>query len=277
MKTHPVLLGAHLSTEGGLEQALVRAHELGCPTLQIFIKSNRQWHAKPLTNDVIEVFKETRKELNISPVISHATYLINIASSDADTRNKSKAALEDEITRCDELGIDYLVLHPGAHTGSGAQVGIERIHTTLKKILENKKFKVKIALETMAGQGTTLGSSLEELAEMAHAINDPRLGFCIDTCHIFAAGYPIATREGYDAFWKQTNKLLGLKKIFVIHLNDSQKIANTHVDRHEYIGKGKIGLDFFKWLMNDEKLADIPKIIEAPKDTPTADKRNLAL
>jgi deoxyribonuclease-4 len=264
------LLGAHMSIAGGLAKAIARAESIGCTALQIFTKSNRQWHAAPLTNDEIELFKKAvaASEINRNNIVVHAAYLINIASSQPATAQKSIAALIDELTRCQELNIPYLVLHPGSALGNDETASLKTIATALDQVFTAAPGKSKILLETMAGQGNSLCYRFEQIAEiLQHTHHRNRLGVCVDTCHIFAAGYDLRTPAAYHATWQAFDKTIGLDKLHAIHLNDSKKDLGSRVDRHEDIGKGALGIEPFKLLMNDPRLAHIPKILETPETT----------
>lgn len=279
-KKHHLLLGAHMSISGGLEKSIERGESIGCATIQIFTKSNRQWHAKPLSETEIELFKQTAKDSQIHPIVAHATYLINIASSDTKTEKASVAALIKELDRCDELGIHYLVLHPGSYVKGKPEEGMERIIENLNHVFESSSSKTIIALETMAGQGSALCSTFEQIATIIdRSHHKKRLGVCFDTCHAFVAGYDIRTPKTYEKTWEAFDTIIGLEKLKVIHINDSKKGLNSRVDRHEHIGKGEIGLEAFKLLFNDKRFFDIPKILETPEATKepfTEDKMNMA-
>lgn len=274
---HRLLLGAHVSTAGGFEKAIERGEALGCTTIQIFTKSNRQWHAKKITDEEADLFIKAQKQSSIDPVIAHCSYLINIGSPKKDIEKKSVAALIEEVQRCDKLKIRGLVLHPGAHLGSDEQECLKRIAENLDTVFEKTETKTTILLETMAGQGSTIGNSFEQLATIYnHSAHKRKIEFCLDTCHVFAAGYDLRTEKTYDALWKKFNDILGIDKLGAIHVNDSKKSLGCHVDRHEDIGKGELGLEAFRLIFNDPRLFDIPKIIETPKDDPEEDARNLA-
>ena len=268
-KKHILLLGGHMSIAGGMYKAIVRGQEIGCTAIQVFTKSNRQWGAKPLTQEDVTHFKKTWKESSIKSIISHSTYLINLGSPKKEIFKKSLASLEDELQRCIKLGIPYLVLHPGSCLDSSEQQCIKQIASALDELLEKTKGKVKILLETMAGQGTGVGHSFEQIAEIfGYCTQKRRLGVTLDTCHIFAAGYDVRTKKGYEHVISQFDKVIGLHKLKAMHINDSMRDLGTRVDRHEDIGEGKIGLDAFRYLFNDERFFDIPKILETPEGTP---------
>jgi len=271
-----ILLGAHMSIGGGVFNAILRGKELGCTTIQIFTKSANQWKAKEITSADIEKFKQVQKETQITPVVAHDSYLINIGSSDKDLLQKSRESLLLELTRSEKLGLLYLVMHPGSNPD--AKEGIKKISDSLNWVLsQSSKYKAKICLETTAGQGSTLGYRFEQIAQIIDLVDEKeRLGVCYDTSHTFAAGYDIRDKKAYTNTFKEFDKIVGLKKICVIHLNDSKKELGTRVDRHEHIGKGFIGLEAFKILMNDPEFEKIPKIIETPK-VGDWDKINLKL
>lgn len=269
-KNHRLLLGGHMSIAGGFEQAVIRGESIGCTAIQIFTKSNRQWQAKEITQDAINLFEQTLKNSPISQsnVVTHATYLINIGSPDKEIGHKSAVALAEELNRCHQLGIPYLVLHPGSHVDSGEQACLERIAHNLDKILTHDTGKTTILLENMAGQGSTVGYTFDQLATIRSGVSHKkRIGFCFDTCHAFASGYNFRTPTTYKAMWEQFDAIIGLEHLKAIHLNDSKKELGSRVDRHEEIGKGMLGLEPFKLLFNDPRFFDIPKILETPKDT----------
>lgn len=274
-----MLLGSHMSIAGGVYNALISGKELGCTTIQIFTKSNNQWKARPLTASEISEFRAKQKEFQISPVVAHDSYLINAASPDKALQEKSREALLIELQRCEALGISHLVMHPGSHVGTGEKEGIKRIAEAINWVhSETKDFTTQIALETTAGQGTNLGYRFEQLAEIMDLTEQKkRLAVCLDTCHIFAAGYDIRTDTGCEKTMSEFDKIIGLDKLKVIHFNDSIKDFASKVDRHEHIGKGKIGLEGFRFFMNDRRFEKIPKILETPKDEEgKLDRMNLA-
>lgn len=269
-KKHTLLLGAHTSIAGGLEKAITRGESIDCSCIQIFTKSNRQWYAKKLTNEEIELFKETVKKSTIDTrhIVVHASYLINIGSSDGALGKKSVAALADELERCELLGIPGLVLHPGAHVRAGEEVTLKIIAQNLDAVFEQVPGHSKILLETMAGQGSVMCYTFEHIAEIIKLSNHKnRIGVCLDTCHVFAAGYDLRTQKTYEALWQKFDEVIGLQRLHAIHLNDSKKELGSRVDRHADIGKGEIGLEAFRLLFNDERFFDIPKILETPETT----------
>lgn len=260
------LLGAHMSISGGLGKALLRGSDLGCNTIQMFTKNASQWRERYLEESEIAEFKEVRKKVKINPVISHNSYLINLASADDELYERSINAMLHEMQRCELLGVNYLVIHPGSHRGRGEEYGIKKIVQALDGIHERTKgYRVKITLEITAGQGTTLGYRLEQIARiMNEVVESSRLMFCLDTCHAFAAGYELRSVESYEELLKKIEEMIGIDKLKVIHVNDSKKDLGSRIDRHENIGKGMIGKKPFQWIMSDKRLKDIPKILETP-------------
>lgn len=273
-----LFIGAHVSISGGFDQAIIRGEIIGATCIQIFTKSNRQWQAKKITSEEAAFFIEQQKKSSIRTVVAHASYLINIGSTTDSTVEKSIHALIEELHRCQLLHIPYLVLHPGTLRYEDKQQSLIFIAQQLDKALEQiKPLQVTLLLETMAGQGSTAGQTFEEIATIInHMHNKKHIGVCIDTCHIFAAGYTFDTKASYEKLWQQFDKLIGIEKIKVIHINDSKKECNSHVDRHEDIGKGKIPSTAFKLLIKDPRFQDVPKILETPKENEEDDKRNLA-
>jgi len=273
-----MLLGAHMSIAGGAFNAILEGERLGCTTIQIFTKSSNQWKAKKLTDEELERFRAEQKRTGIKPVIAHDSYLINLGSPDAALVQKSREAFLHEMERCDLLNIPYLVTHPGAHVGQGEEWGLKRIAESIDWVHErNDDFKVNIALEVTAGQGSSLGYKFEHLTTIIeHARHPERIKVCIDTCHIFAAGYDISTDEGYHKTISEFDRIIGLKSLVAIHLNDSKKPLGSHVDRHEHIGKGQIGEKPFGFFLRDKRFAKIPKLLETPKEN-EMDRVNLAI
>lgn len=273
-------LGAHMSISGGVHLALERGKSIGCNAVQLFVKSSNQWKAKPLSREEIDLFREGAKEYTPGFIMGHTSYLINIASPEEELREKSRKALLVEIERCEALGIPWLVLHPGSHRGAGEQEGIKNIGESLNTLFaETKGYSNAILLEITAGQGNTLGRTFEELYAMYELVKDrDRVGICFDTCHAFAAGYDLSTKRKYDAVWKSFDELIGLDKLKAFHLNDSKTPFNARRDRHEMIGQGEIGLEPFRFLVNDSRFKDIPMVLETPKGPDLKeDVENLAL
>jgi len=268
-----------MSIAGGAFNALVAGKEVGCATIQIFTKNNNQWNAKPLTDEEIAEFKKKQKETGIRPVVAHNSYLINVASPDKALAKKSMEAMLIELQRCEQLGVPILVMHPGSHVGTGEKEGIKRIAEAIDWLQEKtERFKVRIALETTAGQGSNLGHRFEQIAEIIDLTEDrQRVAVCLDSCHIFAAGYDFRTESGYKKTMNEFDKTIGLKRLKAIHFNDSVKDLGSRVDRHAHIGQGKIGKTGFGFFMNDKRLEDIPKLLETPKDKEGKfDRMNLA-
>lgn len=256
-----------MSIAGGKYQAVLRGQKIGCETIQIFVKNANRWKAKPLAAEDITLFQQTLQETQISPVIAHNSYLINLASPDEDLWMKSLEALIVEVERCAALEIPFLVIHPGAHKGAGEKVGLNRITIALNEVLKRtESSKVTILLESTAGQGSILGGRFEHLAKLLNESFYPeRLEVCLDTCHIFAAGYDLRTPEACEETFKEFEKIVGLGKLKAIHLNDSQGKLGSRRDRHEHIGMGRIGLEGFRWIVNNPALSCLPLILETPK------------
>jgi deoxyribonuclease-4 len=273
-------LGAHESTAGGLYKAFERAQSAGCDAVQIFVKSNRAWAVKPLTEEDVARFQAGAEETGIQPVVGHASYLLNLATPDEALWTKSRDVLIIELERCEALGVPYLVLHPGSHVGTGEEAGLARVAQALGEVhAATPGFRTRVLLETTAGQGTSLGYRFEHLAWlMAHTPEGERLGVCLDTCHVFAAGYELSTPEGYAATMESFDRIIGLERLEVIHLNDSKGHLGSRKDRHEHIGKGYIGLDGFRHVLNDVRLAGLPGLLETPKSADLhEDRENLAV
>ncbi len=271
-----LLLGAHVSIAGGPEQAIYRGESIGCTAIQIFTKSNRQWLAKPLKQEEIDAFQKAWKNSTIQSVIAHAAYLINIGSSNPETVKKSTQSLAIELERCQQLGIPYLVLHPGSRGDLSEKECLQQITQQLDTVLESTPGNTMILLETMAGQGSNMCYRFEQIASIyQESRNKERLGVCFDTCHVFAAGYDLRTEETYQAVWNEFDTIIGLHLLKAIHINDSKKELNSRVDRHEHIGKGELGSNAFQLLFNDERFFDIPKILETPKKRPEDDLHNI--
>lgn len=269
MPSKKILVGSHISSAGALHLAFERGESIDCSVMQIFTKSGRSWFASKISDEEIEQFKSAAKKSSIQTVVSHAGYLINIGSDKSDSVKKSIKSLIDEIARCETLGIPYLVLHPGSHLGAGEENGIKQIILNLEIVLDASPGKTIILLENMAGQGTNLGYKFEQLKQMidgCKAKYRKRLGVCFDTCHAFAAGYDISMPEAYKKTITGLDKIIGLKNVKAIHLNDSYGALGSRIDRHAPLGEGKIPLKTFEWIMNDKKLWNIPKILETPSD-----------
>jgi deoxyribonuclease IV len=258
------LLGAHMSIAGGVSQALGRGKEAGCECVQIFTKSSRQWAAKPYTKAEVEAFKQAQRESGIRIVVAHDSYLVNLGAPDEALRKKSVAGLIDEIERCELLGVPYLISHPGAHVGSGEEAGIRTIARSIDEAHQAcPGYKVDVALEITAGQGSNLGYKFEQMGRIFDAVKEnDRLRLCFDTEHAFAAGYDLRSDEGYERTFAELNQYIGLKRLVAFHINDSTKPFHSRVDRHEHIGKGYLGLDPFRRVVNDPRFAGIPMCLE---------------
>ncbi|MFL6530151.1 MAG: deoxyribonuclease IV [Chthoniobacterales bacterium] len=262
------LLGAHMSIGGGVHRAIERGCSIECTAVQIFVKNNMQWFARPLDKSEIKAFLDHAQRKQIDAAFAHSSYLINLAATNPQFHANSLRALAEELVRADQLELPFLVLHPGAHLGAGEEAGLARIvdsidavHTVLPKT------KTKIALETTAGQGSCLGDRFEQIAAIIENVREPeRLCVCLDTAHVFAAGYNIGSERATKKMFAEFDRIIGLGRLAALHLNDSKTARGSRVDRHEHIGKGKIGLDAFRFIMRDKRLAKIPKVLETPKD-----------
>ena len=273
---HGDLIGAHISTRGGVHTVFDRAAAINASAIALFAKNSNQWKGKELTDEDCALFAEKR---TITPIFTHASYLINLATTNPEFHHKSIAAMIDELDRAERLGIRAVVLHPGAHMGAGAKAGIDQIARSLDQIhAAIPNHKAVTLLETSAGQGSCVGCSFEELGQIIKLVEDRnRVGICIDTCHIFASGYDIRTRDAYERTIDELENRTGIRKVGLFHLNDSKKPLGSRVDRHEHIGDGQIGLDGFSFLLNDERFRGIPKLLETPKKVEhESDRRNLA-
>jgi deoxyribonuclease IV len=268
-------IGVHLSISGGLHKALLKAQELNISSVQIFLKNSNRWESRLYNEEEITSFLKTRSSISDLDVFAHSGYLINLAGI-GDVHTKSLIALADELDRAEQLGIDYVILHPGSHGGRGLDSGIDSVADNLNIVLRKSK-KTNILLETTAGQGSSIGHRFEQLRRIIDKTSCPgRLGVCIDTCHIFAAGYDISKKETYKKVFSEFNDIVGLDNLKLIHINDSKKECGSMVDRHEHIGKGYIGTEGFRLLLNDTRLKNVPMILETPKfNDDEADKINL--
>jgi len=258
------LLGAHVSIAGGVHEAPARGRQIGCDCIQIFTKSSRQWAAKPYRGDEIEAFKRNQKEQAIQTVIAHDSYLLNLGAPDLKLRERSVKGLIDELERCEALGVPYLVAHPGAHVGAGEEAGIATIARSIDEVHKAcAGFKVKLTLEITAGQGSVLGYSFEQMGRIFDAVkHNARLKLCFDTEHAFAAGYDLRDDAGYERAFAELDKFIGLERLAAFHLNDSLKPLHSRVDRHEHIGKGHLGVDAFRRLLNDPRFGGLPMCLE---------------
>lgn len=262
------LFGAHMSVAGGLHNAVSAATAQNCDTVQIFTKNANTWQAKPLTGDEVAAFKRAVAGARLKYPTAHDSYLINLGTPADDLYRKSIAAFADELERAEALGLSYLVTHPGAHVGSGEDAGIARVVAALDEVHARcRGFAVTVLLEVTAGQGTSLGYRFEHLAALLDRVKDgDRLGVCFDTCHAFAAGYPLGTAEEYSATFDEFDRVVGLGRLKLFHVNDSARERGSRVDRHAGIGLGEIGLDAFRRLVTDPRFATRPMILETPKE-----------
>jgi deoxyribonuclease-4 len=256
-----------MSIGGGVDKAFDRGEQVGCDAMQIFTKNSNQWRAAPLADEVVERYHRRQTETGITPVVAHSSYLLNLATPDDDLWHKSLDALVVELERCEVLRIPYLVIHPGSHMGSGEEAGIRRIAEALNGAHHRlPDARVKVTLETTAGQGDHLGYRFEQLAAMIEATEaGDRLAVCYDTCHTLSAGYDFRTAEGYADVFRQFDSIIGLDRLTVFHLNDSVKEAGSRRDRHAHIGEGYVGLDGFRRLVNDPRFENVPMLLETNK------------
>lgn len=271
-KTPPekLLIGAHTSTAGGLENALLEGQEIGATTIQLFTSNQKQWQGRVITDEMAQLFLETQEATGIQKVMSHSSYLINLGSPKEDLLKKSQATFHKEIERCHALNLDFLNFHPGAATGSSLDECLEQIIISLLKFEALcDKGPTRLLLETTAGQGTSVGHEFEHLATIIEGVKGAiPIGVCIDTCHIFAAGYDIRTKEAWDETLKEFDEVIGLQHLYAFHLNDSMKPFDSRRDRHAHLGEGEIGLEAFQVVMTHPKLRDLPKYLETPKGIP---------
>ena len=268
------MFGSHLSIAGGMHKALLAAETLGLGTVQVFTGNQKTWAAKPLTPDGIAAWAAERDRLSFKHVVSHDSYLINLASADETLWAKSVDRFADELERCHALGIPYLVTHPGAHLGTGEEAGLKRVAAGLDAVHDRVPAGPVTCLEITAGQGTSLGYKLEHLAEIIDQVTAPdRVAVCLDTAHLFAAGYDFRGRK-YAKFRRDLDATVGVDRVRVLHLNDSKKELGSRVDRHDHIGRGTIGLDGFKPFVRDAAFKNVPKILETPKDGKAEDGRD---
>jgi len=278
-----------MSIGGGLHRAIERARSVDATALQVFVKSARQWRSRPLAPSDVHLFREAAESSGLAPyTLAHASYLINLAATDEALRRRSVEALRDEVERCELLGIPYLVLHPGSHGGSGEQVGLERVVDGLDHVLARSHrtevgncpgVSTRVLLETTAGQGATLGHRFEQLAyvlDRTRAVE--RLGVCFDTCHALAAGYEFRDRRSFRSTFSELDRTIGIPRLYAFHLNDSKHPLGSHKDRHEHIGRGEVGLEAFRLIVNDRRFRPLPMILETPKgDDLAEDRENMAV
>src|SRR5437764_1178531 len=268
-------IGAHMSVAGGLPLAIARARIHRCEAMQIFTKNANQWRARPLGPEEIASFRRAAVESGIHPIVSHASYLINVATTNPVLRSQSLAALIEEVDRAEALGLLGVVLHPGSRMAASEDEAVALVARALTEVLRARpRGKTMILLEHTAGQGTAMGATFEQIAAMLDGVRSrKRLGVCLDTCHLLASGYDICSEEGYRRAFERFDALIGFERLKVFHLNDSKKPCQSRVDRHEHIGKGCIGLEPFQRLLNDPRFARLPMLLETPKvDTPQTRK-----
>lgn len=268
-------IGAHVSTASGVAEAPLRAREIGADAFALFTRNPSRWKSSPIPQAQSELFKERCSELGYSPavILPHDSYLINLGAPDAEKLAKSREAFLDELRRCEQLGLTMLNFHPGSHLGAiETDACLDLIADSINLALEQTS-GVKAVIENTAGQGSNLGFALEQIARIISRVEDKsRVGVCVDTCHTFAAGYDLATPEGYEDFWNVFDSVIGLHYLSGMHLNDSKKGLGSYVDRHELIGLGTLGIEFFKRLMADPRVDNIPLILETPDESVWADE-----
>jgi len=260
-------LGVHMSIAGGVDESVLRGADAGCDAIQIFTSSSRTWKTRDLSPDEIKTFHTNCRNTGIHSVVAHDSYLVNLASADKNIRRKSITVLTQELRRCHLLRIPYLVIHPGSATDGNESIGISRIADALQIVLRSlPSARTVILLETTAGQGNCIGNKFEDLAAILSLARFPkRLGVCLDTCHVFAAGYEIRTRKSYRDTMRELDESVGIHRLHVFHLNDSKKEIGSRVDRHEHIGEGCLGLEPFQFLLNDKRFENHPMLLETPK------------
>jgi deoxyribonuclease-4 len=262
------LFGAHMSIAGGLHNALLAAGAHGMETVQLFTKNSNQWNARELTGEEIRGFRRTLRQTGLRFPMAHDSYLINLASPQEALYRRSIEAFVVELCRADQLGLRYLITHPGASTDGDEAAGLARVARALDEVHRRcPRCRVRILLETTAGQGTTLGHRFEHLADILCRVADPkRLGVCFDTCHVFAAGYPLAPETEYQSTMRHFDRVLGLRHLRAFHINDSLKPLGSRVDRHAHIGRGQLGIQPFRLLVNDRRFRNRPMVLETPKE-----------
>ena len=268
-----MIFGAHESISGGVFNAITRGQEATCDTVQIFNKSNSQWRAKKLTPEEVDQYFAAIEETGVTVACSHSSYLINLASPDEALQTKSRNSLQEETERCNLLKVPNLIFHPGSHVGSGEEPGMDRIAENMNQVLASVPDNtVTLCLETTAGQGSNLGYTFEQIATMMDRVEDKdHVGVCLDTCHIFAAGYAITDAKDYKKTIKQFNDTIGLDNLKIVHTNDSKTEFGSKKDRHEHIGEGHIGIEAFRNFVNDKRFKNIPFILETPKEKDLAE------
>ena len=261
-----LLLGAHVPTTGGVPNAPGNGRLVEATAIQIFTRNQRQWACTPLALGEAAAFRQALAGSGVRAVLSHASYLINLASVVPDFLEKSRRALVEEVRRCHDLGIPHAVVHPGAHMGLGEKAGLDAVARSLDHVLRRTRGrKVMVLLEVTAGQGSCLGHSFEQLAGILDRVKEPeRLGVCLDTCHLNASGYDIVSAEGYEQTMERFAGTVGLRKLKAIHLNDAKSARGSRLDRHERAGQGQLGLETFRRILNDPRLRCVPMVVETP-------------
>src|SRR2546430_2723618 len=268
-----LLLGAHMSIGGGVYRAIERGRSIDCTAMQIFVKNNMQWFARPLLPEEISAFLDHAQRKELHAAFAHANYLINLAATNPQFHANSIRALSEELVRADQLELPFLVLHPGAHLGADEEAGLEKIVGSIDEVFRKiPRVKTKIALEITAGQGSCIGHRFEHLAHIIENVREPeRLRVCLDTAHLFAAGYDISSESGVRKIFREFDRVIGRDRLVAIHVNDSKTPCGSRVDRHEHIGKGRIGLDVFRFIMRSPRFGKIPKVLETPKNKDLAE------
>jgi deoxyribonuclease-4 len=262
-----MLFGAHVSIAGGVENAPQNGHDLGCDAIQLFSKNQQQWKSKPITEASAKLFRARVEEFGLGPSLIHASYLLNLASPDPELWKKSVAGLREEVERAEALGVPWVVVHPGASKEMGPSWGVKRVAEAVREVLESTGGSSGVLLETNAGAGSTIGSSFEELGDILSGVGpSKRVGVCLDTCHVFVAGYAIHTAKGYEETWRAFDRLVGIDRLRAFHLNDAQFPFGSNRDRHEHIGKGLIGEAGWKRLLRDERFRNHPGYLETEPD-----------
>ncbi|MCL4284222.1 MAG: deoxyribonuclease IV [Fimbriimonadaceae bacterium] len=268
-------IGAHMPTSGGLHLALQRGREIGCTAVQVFTSSPQQWKAKPMADEAVERFQQAQAATGIDCVVSHDSYLVNLCATNDEIRAKSIEGLKAEVERCARLGIRWVVSHMGSHLGAGEEAGLQAVAEGARRVFEETSDSVTLLMETTAGQGSALNYRFEHLATLLESLQGhPRLGVCLDTCHLFAAGYDLRDRESYEATFSELGRWVGLDRVKAVHANDSKKGLGSRVDRHAHIGEGEIGMEAFRLLVNDPRWIEVPILLETP-DAETMHKVNL--
>jgi len=265
-----VRLGAHVSVAGGLHEAPGRGASIGAEVIQVFTRNQVQWKAAPVRVEEARRFREALRASGIESVVCHGSYLVNLASPDPEQRRRSRSAFLAEMRRCHALGIRYLIFHPGAHMGAGTEKGLRAIARSLDHVLRRgARLDVMPLLEVTAGQGSTLGHRFDHLAAILELVREPeRIGVCLDTCHLLAAGYDIASKAGYERTLSELDRAVGLERVRAFHLNDARRERGSRLDRHAPIGEGHVGTACFRRLVNDPRFADVPAVLETPGGLP---------